>query len=102
MSKAVKCPYCNQVLKAAVSGSPKTVTRYSEDEDLSVGDYIISILCGFALLVGIYYLVQGKSKGWKVIVIAIVAEAIKSAIVSHYFPGFYHIKRAALLGAALL
>jgi hypothetical protein len=51
------------------------------DSDLSVLDWILAILCsGIGCIVGIVYIVQGKPKGTKMLIISIVVWVIGAVI----------------------
>ncbi len=51
------------------------------DADLTVLDWILAILCsGIGCIVGIVYLVQGKPKGTKMLVISIVMIVVLNII----------------------
>ena len=66
---AAKCRFCGEVFGGKAKRSRK---KSSSDSSLEVIDWILAILCpGIGCILGIVYAVQGKSKGGKMIGIAI-------------------------------
>ena len=70
---AVKCRYCGEVFDPVLRAQEMKKTKsLSGDEDLSVFEWVIAILCsGIGCIVGIVYLVQGKPKGKKMLIVSI-------------------------------
>jgi hypothetical protein len=86
---ARKCRFCGEYQSDA---ERELVARRraaaSGDDKLSTWEIIFGILCGgIACIVGIVYAVQGKKKGWKLILLAICAQVgwgIIQAILSEF------------------
>lgn len=76
--KALKCPYCKEYIDPKNDIKNKNKKKsFDEDDNLSVTEIILSILCGgIACIVGIIYVVQGKKKGWKMIGISFAAQVV--------------------------
>lgn len=73
--KAAKCRYCGEVFDPALKRR-KTKSRkrsrsrsnYSDDDELDTAEWLLIILCnGIGCIMGIVYLIQGKSKAGKMI-----------------------------------
>ena len=48
-----------------------------EDENLTTGEIVFSILCsGIACILGLVWLIQGKKKGGKMLAIAVITNLI--------------------------
>jgi predicted RNA-binding Zn-ribbon protein involved in translation (DUF1610 family) len=73
---AVKCRYCGEIFDPILRAQEKKL-HTSEDEDLSKLDWVLAIVCsGIGCIVGIMYLIQGKPKGKKMILIAICMQVV--------------------------
>jgi len=81
---AAKCRFCDAVFDEKLRRSEKKKKRRSysgDDDDMTGLDWALCIICDVVgCIVGIVYLIQGKSKGVKMILISIVVDIIKSAI----------------------
>ena len=81
---AMKCRHCGEIFDPLLrEQSQKSVSSSSSssDSDLSVGDWLLCIICsGIGCIMGIIYIVQGKPKGPKMLLISILADVVKSAI----------------------
>lgn len=74
--EAVKCRYCGEVFDPALKRKiKKRNSSYADDDsDLSTGDWALAIICsGIGCIMGIVYLIQGKSKGGKMIGVSVLA-----------------------------
>lgn len=78
LASAKKCRFCNEYLNAADrERKAKLAAGSIEDENLSTAEIVFGILCGgLACIFGIVWLIQGKKKGGKLIVLAIVSNII--------------------------
>ncbi|MFC1479699.1 hypothetical protein ACFL6F_03795, partial [Planctomycetota bacterium] len=53
----------------------------ANDDKLTVVEILICIFCaGIACIVGFVYVIQGKKKGWKMILISIIAAVVWTLI----------------------
>jgi predicted RNA-binding Zn-ribbon protein involved in translation (DUF1610 family) len=67
---AAKCRYCDAIFDAGLRAIEKSKRRRSSDDDsdLSVGDWVVAILCsGIGCIAGIVWMIQGKPKGAKML-----------------------------------
>ena len=68
LADAIKCRYCGEIFDETLKRAEKKKQVKSEDSDLSVGEWLVCILCsGIGCIVGIVYMVQGKPKGAKML-----------------------------------
>jgi ribosomal protein L40E len=68
---ARKCRFCNEFQSEADRG--KAQGRTPSDEKLNAWEILLGILCaGIGCIVGIVYIVQGKKKGWKLLLLSII------------------------------
>jgi hypothetical protein len=76
MVTAVKCRFCGEVFDPTLRRAARKRRDYTdEDSQLSGLDWVLCVLCGYvACIVAIVYIVQGKSKGWKMLAIALVMQ----------------------------
>jgi predicted RNA-binding Zn-ribbon protein involved in translation (DUF1610 family) len=72
---AVKCRFCGEIFDPLLrKQAERTKKSGSADEDLSVVEWIVAILCGFiGCIVAFVYMAQGKPKGKKMLLIAVCA-----------------------------
>jgi predicted RNA-binding Zn-ribbon protein involved in translation (DUF1610 family) len=73
---AIKCRHCGEIfdpiLKAQAS---KAAASEGPDADLSVGEWVLAILCsGIGCIVGIVWMIQGKPKGKKMLLISLCVQ----------------------------
>lgn len=80
--KAMKCSFCNEILDPKLKKhAARNANVAAGDEDLSGGEWVFAILCsGIACIVGIIWLIQGKPKAKKLLLIAIIADVVKAGI----------------------
>ena len=79
---ARKCRFCGEFQSQAERRVRKNRRRSSvDDEKLSVIEILICIFCsGIACIVGLIYVIQGKKKGWKMILISLIAALVWTLI----------------------
>jgi hypothetical protein len=82
---ALKCRFCGEVLDPLLrEQSRKGGGSYidpSRDVDLTTVDWVLCILCsGIGCIVSIIYIIQGKPKGTKMLLISLVMQFIWGAI----------------------
>ena len=81
VATAAKCRFCNEIF------DPKLKRRSKKggelDADLSAADWIVAIVCyPVGCIVGIVYMIQGKSKGLKTVGVSILIWLIWAAIIA--------------------
>ncbi len=75
--EAVKCRYCGEIFDPVLKKQAKKSQGYAEDEDLSVGEWVLGILCSLiGCIVGIIWIIQGKPKGKKLLFVSLAAWAV--------------------------
>jgi len=89
LASAVKCRFCGEVFdeglkKAEVKKKKKKKKKKSydpDDESMSAGEWVVAILCsGIGCIMGVVWMIQGKPKGWKMLVVSLISDVIKGAI----------------------
>lgn len=88
VASAVKCRFCGEVFdqklkkaEAKIKGKKKKKQYAAEDADLTMSDWIICILCsGIGCIGGIVWMIQGKPKGSKALVVSICASVFWTII----------------------
>lgn len=77
---AVKCRYCGEIFDETLKKSAKKGKKggsHSEDEDLSAGEWVLAILCSnIACIFAIVWMIQGKPKGTKMLLVALGMQAL--------------------------
>jgi len=75
---AVKCRYCGEVFDPVLRAKQKRKSSSGgDDEDLSALEWVVAILCsGIGCIVGIVYMVQGKPKGKKMLLVSICMQIV--------------------------
>jgi len=79
---AVKCRFCGEIFDPTLKKKAKKKAAL-EDEDsvMTTGDWLVAILCsGIGCILGIIYIVQGKPKGTKILLISLGMQAFWFAI----------------------
>lgn len=73
-ANAVKCRYCGEVFDETLRRTAKKKGKAAaEDADLTVAEWLVAILCsGIGCIIGIVWMIQGKSKGTKMFAISLV------------------------------
>jgi predicted RNA-binding Zn-ribbon protein involved in translation (DUF1610 family) len=87
VTTAAKCRYCGEVFDPALKKAKKKKkgrkSRDPDDEDLSGTEIAVGLLCsGIGCIAGVVWMIQGKPKGWKMVLLSIVADVVKSAILT--------------------
>ncbi len=87
VATAAKCRYCGEVfdptLKKAKSKKKKKKKYDPEDESLTGSEIAIGIICsGIGCIAGLVWMIQGKPKGLKMVGLSIVADIVKSVILT--------------------
>ena len=89
LASAAKCRFCGEVFdeglkKAQLKKKKKKKKKKSydpDDEDLSAGEWVVAIVCsGIGCIAGIVWMIQGKPKGWKMLVVSLIADVVKAVI----------------------
>jgi hypothetical protein len=75
-TNALKCRFCNEIfdpeLKKQEAKKGKSSFIGGEGENLSAGEWVVALLCsGIGCIVGIVWMVQGKPKGKKMLLISL-------------------------------
>ncbi|MFC1582716.1 RING finger protein [Planctomycetota bacterium] len=82
-SGAKKCRFCGEFQGKAMQRArgKGSKGRGASDDNLSVMEIVLCIFCaGIACIVGLVYGLQGKKKGWKMVLISLAAAAVWTAI----------------------
>ena len=78
---AAKCRYCGEIFDEELRRVAAKGTVAAVDQDMSTGDWVLAILCsGIGCIAGIVWMVQGKPKGGKMIVVSLISAVIWNAI----------------------
>lgn len=73
MRDATKCRFCGEVFAGSLARSDGRRLLSSDDEEMSAVDWLLAVLCApIGCIVSIVYLVQGKSKGGKMLGVSIL------------------------------
>lgn len=74
---AVKCRYCGEIFDPVLRAREMKSKSVPADEDLSTGDWVLAILCsGIGCIIGIIWLIQGKPKAKKMILVSICMQFV--------------------------
>jgi predicted RNA-binding Zn-ribbon protein involved in translation (DUF1610 family) len=77
---AVKCRFCGEVFDPILKKQQQKSAKPG-DEDMSTGDWVVAIICsGIGCIAGIIWMIQGKPKGKKMLLVSIVANLFWSAV----------------------
>ncbi|MHB1560137.1 MAG: hypothetical protein ACYC61_22020 [Isosphaeraceae bacterium] len=69
---AAKCRFCGEVFDESIRKAQSRGRRV--DENLTTGDILIGLFCGWiGCIAGIVWMIQGKPKGWKMVLISLVS-----------------------------
>lgn len=69
---AVKCRFCGEVFDESIRKARSGGRRV--DENLTTGDVLVGLFCGWiGCVAGIVWMIQGKPKGWKMVLISLVS-----------------------------
>ena len=83
LASAVKCRFCGEVFDPALKRAEAKRHRGggASDEELTVAEVLVAILCsGIGCIIGVIWMLQGKSKGTKMFLISIVSSIVWSAL----------------------
>jgi predicted RNA-binding Zn-ribbon protein involved in translation (DUF1610 family) len=86
VATAAKCRYCGEIFDSALKKAKKKGKKYSADEEnLSGGDIAVGLICsGIGCIAGIVWMIQGKPKGWKMLLLSIISDVVKSVGLAIY------------------
>jgi hypothetical protein len=74
---AVKCRYCGEIFDPVLRAKELKSKPAPGDEDLSTGEWVVAILCsGIGCIVGIIWMIQGKPKGKKMLLVSICMQIV--------------------------
>jgi predicted RNA-binding Zn-ribbon protein involved in translation (DUF1610 family) len=73
---AVKCRFCGEIFDPVLKKKEQKSRAVAEgDDDLSVGEWIVAILCsGIGCIIGIIWMIQGKPKGKKMLLVSLAVQ----------------------------
>lgn len=84
---AIKCRYCGEVFDPALKKKQKSKKGYwsnksgDPDEDLGAAEIIFALLClDIACIFGIVWMIQGKPKGGKMLIVVAISFVIRFGI----------------------
>lgn len=82
VASAAKCRYCGEIFDPALKKAKKKGKKASADDaDLSGGDIAVGLLCGgIGCIAGIVWMIQGKPKGWKMLLLSFIASMVWGVI----------------------
>ena len=81
VATAAKCRFCGAIFDPALKKEEERKRTKDADADLTTGDWIFCILCGWiGCIVGIVYMIRGKPKGAKMIGVSLVATVVWSML----------------------
>ncbi len=70
---AVKCRFCGEIFDPVLRRQEQK-TKGGSDAELTTFDWVLAIICsGIGCIVGIVYIIQGKPKGTKMLLVSICA-----------------------------
>jgi len=75
---AMKCRHCGEIFDPLLKAQQRSVSSSSNsaDADMTAVDWVLCILCsGIACILAIIYIIQGKPKGTKMLVVALCVQA---------------------------
>jgi hypothetical protein len=80
---ALKCRFCGEAFDPGLKRKQRRGGGgFGDDDDLTSVDWLIAILCtGIGCIVGIVWLIQGKSKGGKMLGICLLVAFLKNAVI---------------------
>ena len=79
---AIKCRYCGEIFDPVLKKAEQKSRKHTvEGEDMSTGDWVVAILCSaIGCIAGIVWMIQGKPKGKKMVLVSILATVIWTVI----------------------
>lgn len=77
---ALKCRFCGELFDPALK---REARKSSIDDNMTTGDWVVAILCsGIGCIVGIVWMIQGKKKGGKMLLLSILFGFLWNVIVA--------------------
>jgi len=74
---AVKCRHCGEIFDPVLRKQEMKREGGNADSDLNTFEWVIAILCsGIGCIVGIVWIIQGKPKGTKMLIVSIIANVV--------------------------
>jgi predicted RNA-binding Zn-ribbon protein involved in translation (DUF1610 family) len=74
---AVKCRHCGEIFDPLLKAQIKKTGKVAGDEDLTTAEWVVAILCsGIGCIIGIIWMIQGKPKGKKMLVVSLCVQAV--------------------------
>lgn len=75
---AVKCRFCGEIFDPVLKKKEQKAAKAGDsDAEMQTVDWLLAIFCGFiGCLFAIVYMIQGKPKGSKMLLVAILANVI--------------------------
>jgi predicted RNA-binding Zn-ribbon protein involved in translation (DUF1610 family) len=79
---ALKCRHCGEIFDPLLRAqTKKSVASSDSDADLTTGDWVLCIICsGIGCIMGIIYIIQGKPKGTKMLLISLAMQFVWGAV----------------------
>ena len=80
MATAKKCKYCQEWLDEFLRKINERMGK-NEDDNMTAVDVLLCVFCsGIGCVMGLIYAIQGKKKGWKMMVLSIVISFLFSLL----------------------
>lgn len=82
VSGAAKCRFCGEIFDATLKKKSRKKSRAAADDgDMTTGDWVVAILCsGIGCIAGIIWMIQGKSKGAKMLGVSLLMQLFWGAV----------------------
>jgi predicted RNA-binding Zn-ribbon protein involved in translation (DUF1610 family) len=80
---AIKCRYCGEIFDPVLKKQELKARKSSQaaGEDMTTGDWVVAILCsGIGCIAGIIWMIQGKPKGKKMLLVSVCVQIFWIAI----------------------
>lgn len=75
---AAKCRFCGEIFDPTLK---RAAQKSDPGADMSTGDWVVAILCsGIGCIAGIIWMIQGKPKGGKMLLVSIISSVVWGAI----------------------
>jgi len=76
---AAKCRFCGEIFDPTLKR--KAQKSADPSQDMSTGDWVVAILCsGIGCIAGIVWMIQGKPKGSKMLIVSLCSSAVWTAV----------------------
>ncbi len=80
MATAKKCKYCQEWLDESLRKINERMGK-NEDDNMTAVNVLLCVFCsGIGCVMGLIYAIQGKKKGWKMMVLSIVISFLFSLL----------------------